>query len=72
MSKQRLDFVRVAARPGVGQVHLGGPNYSLTFIEGEPGLEIERSNWNSSRFDAVREHLEVTEDPVVVPDPEKE
>jgi len=71
--KTRSDFVRVGIKPGVGTVHLGGPNYSFSFVEGEPGLEILRSEWTSSRFDDVREHLEVTEDPVTVPDPtEKE
>lgn len=72
MSKVRSDFVRVTAREGAGRIHLGGPNYSFSFVEGEAGIDILRSEWTSSRFDDVRELLEVTEDPVQVPDPEED
>ena len=66
MSKTRNDFVRVGARTDA--VSVCGPNYEYHFKPGEPGLELPRAAWASSVFDAVRDRLEVTEDPVIVPD----
>lgn len=67
MPKERSDFVRVKAKGP--RVTVCGPNYEYAFDEGAAGLELLRADWLGPRFDTAREHLEVSEDPVIIPDP---
>lgn len=58
--------MRVGAKSDA--LSLCGPNYEYHFTTGALGLEMLRADWLGPRFDSVRELLEVTEDPVMVPD----
>ncbi len=66
--KERKDLIKVKAKAKAGLVAVGASTYHYTFpANGEP-VEMLRADFARSHFDAVRERLEVVEDPVVVRD----
>ena len=66
--KERKDLIKVKAKPKAGLVAVGASTYHYAFpANGEP-VEVLRSDFAKSHFDAVRERLEVLEDPVLVRD----
>ncbi len=66
--KERKDLVKVKAKPKAGLVAVGASNYHYAFpANGEP-VEVLRSHFAGPHFNAVRDRLEVVEDPVVVRD----
>ncbi len=68
--KQRKDLVKVKAKPEGGLVAVGTSNYHYSFpANGEP-VEVLRTHFEGRQFEAVRDRLEVVEDPVVVRDEE--
>ncbi|KKN35514.1 hypothetical protein LCGC14_0782820 [marine sediment metagenome] len=64
--KQRNDLVKVKAKAGL--VAVGTSTYHYMFPKGGEPVEVLRSHFAGPHFDAVRERLEVLEDPVVVRD----
>lgn len=66
--KQRKDLVKIKAKPEAGLVAVGTSTYHYVFPKNGEPVEVLRAHFEGRHFDAVRERLEVVEDPVVVPD----
>lgn len=66
--KERKDLIKAKSKAKAGLVAVGASTYQYTFpANGEP-VEVLRAHFEGRAFAAVRDRLEVVEDPVLVRD----